>query len=97
MIRAMEFRIGPAGVGDVQQVVADHPRYWGERDLRALHQLPLVHEFGQTCFVARSGDGIVGYLLGFVTPSGTGYEATVVEDYNGPGAPMVVFSRTLSD
>jgi L-amino acid N-acyltransferase YncA len=152
MIVAMEFRIEPAGVADVQQVVADHPRYWGERDLRALHQRQLVREFGQTCFVARSDEGIVGYLLGFVTPTGTGYvhlvatrddargagvgkqlyaaftgaaqrqgarrlkaitstanagsiafhrsigfEATVVEDYNGPDAPMVVFSRPLSD
>jgi ribosomal protein S18 acetylase RimI-like enzyme len=65
--------ITPAGITDVQQVLADHARYWGGRDLRALHLLPLVHEFGETCLVARSDDGVLGYLIGFVTPDGTGY------------------------
>ena len=146
----MDLRIEPATVADVHQVVLDHERYWGDRDLRALHQTLFVHEFGETCFVARNDAGVVGYLFGFVTPQqvgyihviatrddarglgvgrmlhaafaaaagrlgavrlkaitsvantgsvafhrGLGFEAAVVEDYNGPGKPMVVFGRTL--
>jgi GNAT superfamily N-acetyltransferase len=143
-------RIEPATTADYHRVLADHPRYWGERDLRSLHLLAMVQEFGETCLVARAEDGIHGYVFGFVTPSGTGYvhliatrddtrgtglgrrlygafaaaaerqgatrlkaitsvantgsqafhrrlgfEARVMEDYDGPGRPMVVFGRAL--
>lgn len=44
-----------------------------ERDLRSLHLLALVQEFGSTCLVARAEDGIRGYVFGFVTPDATGY------------------------
>ncbi|QBJ90272.1 GNAT family N-acetyltransferase [Streptomyces seoulensis] len=146
----MDIRIAPAGVDDFHRVLADHPRYWGERDLRSLHLLALVQEFGHTCLVARAEDGIRGYVFGFVTPDGTGYvhliatredargaglgrrlytafakaaerhgarrlkaitsvgnsgsiafhrslgfEAEVVDDYNGPGLAMAVFHRGL--
>ncbi|PWI13999.1 GNAT family N-acetyltransferase [Streptomyces sp. Act143] len=144
--------IAPAHVTDIQQVLADHSRYWGERDLRSLHLLALVQEFGSTCLVARDDTGILGYLVGFVTPDATGYvhliatrddargtglgrrlydafteaarkqgavrlkaitsvtntgsvafhrslgfDARVQEDYNGPGQPMVVFTRPLPE
>lgn len=150
MIATMAVRIDLADVADLHQVLADHPRYWGGRDLRALHLAVLVREFGSTCLVAREGDGIRGYLIGFVTPDRTGYvhlvavrddsrgsglgrtlyeafteaareqgatrlkavtsvtnegsvafhrrlgfDARVVEDYDGPGRPRVVFSRGL--
>lgn len=150
MIDAMAVRIVPADVTDLHQVLEDHARYWGERDLRALHLTALVQEFGSTCLVARSDDGIRGYLFGFVTPDRTGYvhlvatrddtrgtglgrslyaafidaavrqgavrlkaitsvtnegsvafhrslgfDARLVEDYDGPGRPRVVFTREL--
>jgi GNAT superfamily N-acetyltransferase len=150
MIDAMAVRIDLADVSDLHQVLADHARYWGERDLRALHLTALVQEFGATCLVARADDGIRGYLFGFVTPDHTGYvhliatrddtrgtglgrtlyqaftgaargqgavrlkaitsvtnegsiafhrslgfDARVVEDYDGPGRPRVVFTRDL--
>jgi GNAT superfamily N-acetyltransferase len=150
MIDAMAARIDLADVSDLHQVLADHARYWGERDLRALHLTALVQEFGATCLVARAEDGIRGYLFGFVTPDHTGYvhliatrddsrgtglgrtlheafteaargqgavrlkaitsvtnegsiafhrslgfDARVVEDYDGPGRPRVVFTRNL--
>ncbi|MFI6702158.1 GNAT family N-acetyltransferase [Streptomyces sp. NPDC050509] len=80
-------RIEPARTADVHQVLADHPRYWGERDLRSLHLLALVQEFGPTCLVARAEDGIRGYLFGFVTPTGTGYTHLVAvrDDARGTG------------
>ncbi|MFB7917366.1 GNAT family N-acetyltransferase [Streptomyces sp. NPDC056061] len=142
--------ITPLRVSDYHRILADHPRYWGERDLRPLHLLALVQEFGSTCLAVRADDGIRGYVLGFVTPDGTGYvhliatrddargtgigralyaafaqaaqargarrlkaitsigntgsiafhrglgfDTEIVDDYNGPGLPMVVFRRGL--
>ncbi|MGW2716880.1 N-acetyltransferase family protein [Streptomyces sp. NPDC001492] len=83
----MAARIAPAQVADIQQVLADHPRYWGDRDLRDLHLLALVQEFGETCLVARSDDGVLGYLIGFVTPGGTGYVHLIAtrDDARGSG------------
>ncbi|MGX1365872.1 ribosomal protein S18 acetylase RimI-like enzyme [Streptomyces canus] len=151
MIAPMAVRIDLADVHDLHQVLEDHPRYWGERDLRALHLTALVREFGSTCLVARADDGIRGYLIGFVTPDRTGYvhliatrddargtglgrtlydafteaarrqgavrlkaitsvtnegsvafhrslgfDDRVVQDYDGPGRPRVVFTRDLN-
>jgi GNAT superfamily N-acetyltransferase len=150
MIGSMGTVIEPAGAVDYHRVLTDHHRYWGERDLRSLHLLAMVQEFGSTCLVARGGDGIRGYVFGFVTPDGTGYvhliatrddarggglgrrlyaafaeaaerqgarrlkaitsvgnagsiafhrtlgfDAQIVEDYNGPERPMAVFHRDL--
>lgn len=83
----MTLEITRATVSDLRQVVADHPRYWGERDLRALHQPVFVQEFGATCLVARAEDGIRGYLVGFVTPDATGYVHLVAtrDDSRGRG------------
>lgn len=79
--------IEQATVADLRQVVADHGRYWRERDLRALHLSAIVQEFGDTCLVARSTDGIRGYLFGFVTPSGVGYVHLIAtrDDARGTG------------
>ncbi|MFB7996240.1 GNAT family N-acetyltransferase [Streptomyces sp. NPDC056002] len=150
MIAIMDIHIAPAGMADFHQVLTDHPRYWGERDLRSLHLAALVQEFGSTSLMARAEDGIRGYIFGFVTPDGTGYvhliatrddargtglgrrlytafaeaaerlgaqrlkaitstentgsiafhrslgfDAKIVDDYNGPGQAMVVFHRDL--
>ncbi|WP_063731635.1 GNAT family N-acetyltransferase [Streptomyces sp. RTd22] len=146
----MDIVITRAETADIHLVLEQHSRYWGERDLRKLHLVTLVHEFPSTCLVARADDGVRGYLLGFVTPTGTGYvhliatrddargtglgrrlweaftdaarqqsaqrlkaitsvqntgsiafhrslgfTARIVEDYDGPGRPMVVFDRLL--
>ncbi|MGX1273611.1 N-acetyltransferase family protein [Streptomyces phaeoluteigriseus] len=89
----MHAQITPARVTDVREALADHHRYWGERDLRALHLLPLVHEFGSTCLVARSSDGLLGYLIGFVTPDRTGYVHLVAtrDDARGSGLGRALY------
>lgn len=58
---------------DLRTVLEQHSRFWGERDLRALHADVLVHEFGDTCFAVRRAGEVVGYLIGFVTPHRLGY------------------------
>ncbi|MFE6156911.1 GNAT family N-acetyltransferase [Streptomyces sp. NPDC057889] len=87
MIAIMDIHIAPAGVADFHQVLTDHRRYWGERDLRSLHLLALVQEFGSTCLVARAEDGVCGYVFGFVTPDGTGYVHLIAtrDDARGTG------------
>jgi ribosomal protein S18 acetylase RimI-like enzyme len=87
MIVLMGMNIAPASVADFHEVLTDHARYWGERDLRSLHLLALVQEFGSTCLVARAEDGIRGYIFGFVTPDGTGYVHLVAtrDDARGTG------------
>ncbi|WP_326790042.1 GNAT family N-acetyltransferase [Streptomyces sp. NBC_00151] len=83
----MGIDITPAEVADFHQVLTDHSRYWGGRDLRSLHLLALVQEFGSTCLVARAGDGIRGYVFGFVTPDATGYVHLIAtrDDARGSG------------
>lgn len=61
--------------GDLGEILRNYQRFWGDRELpRNLHHPMFVYEFGDTAFVARRADGdIVGYLLGFVAPTGDGY------------------------
>jgi GNAT superfamily N-acetyltransferase len=70
-----------------QQVLADHPRYWGQRDARALHLAALVHQFPATSLVALADDGIRGYLFGFVTPDHLAYAHVIAtrDDTRGTG------------
>src|SRR5208282_477550 len=65
----MRFQIEPMTLSDLADVLAEHDQFWGERDLRFLHQRVFVQEFGDTCLTAREADGrIAGYLIGFTTP-----------------------------
>ncbi|MFI9809030.1 GNAT family N-acetyltransferase [Streptomyces sp. NPDC052301] len=91
----MRSRITPAGLTDMHQILADHHRYWADRDLRSLHLLALVQEFGETCLVARAEDGIHGYLVGFVTPTGTGYVHLIAtrDDARGTGLGRRLYTQ----
>ena len=68
-----DLTVDPLTLADLRTVVAQHDRFWGERDLRALHAEVLVQEFGDTCFAVRRAGEVVGYLIGFVTPHRRGY------------------------
>ncbi|WP_018348808.1 GNAT family N-acetyltransferase [Longispora albida] len=73
---------------DVHWVVADYQRYWGDRDRRSLHVTAIVQEFPETCLAYRTADeGILGYLIGFVTPAGVGYVHIIAtrDDARGRG------------
>ena len=74
-------------VADLQPILADHHRYWGERDMRAGHSFSLVREFGRTCFVLEADDGIRGYLIGWVSPDRVGYVHVIAtrDDARGAG------------
>ena len=147
----MGVRIEPMTLSDLADVLAEHHQFWGERDLRFLHQRVFVQEFGDTCLIARdAADRTAGYLIGFTTPRRIGYihgvavrgaeratgcgralyeafaaaataqgadrlkaitsvantgsvafhrrlgfEVRQVDDYDGPGTPMMVMTRPL--
>jgi GNAT superfamily N-acetyltransferase len=63
-------RLTPA---DYAAVLGALERFWGNRDLRALHHPMFVHEFGDTALAVRDGGEVVAYLLGFVAPAAVGY------------------------
>ena len=79
--------IAPVTMEQFQQVLADHARYWGDRDLRALHLAALVQEFPLTSLVAVAEDDIQGYIFGFVTPDRLAYVHLVAtrDDARGTG------------
>jgi GNAT superfamily N-acetyltransferase len=85
--RDLNVSIVPATITHFRQVLDDHPRYWGDRDMRWLHLVALVHEFPATCLVATDGEDIRGYLFGFVTPDRVAYIHLIAtrEDARGTG------------
>jgi GNAT superfamily N-acetyltransferase len=88
-----------ATVSDLATVLREHHRFWGDRDLRALHNPILVHEFGDTALVHRAADGTIdGYLFGFVTPAGDGYVHLVAvrDDARGSGLGRRLYAAFAS-
>jgi GNAT superfamily N-acetyltransferase len=82
---------------DLVTILREHARFWGERDIRHLHQALFVRELGDTALVTRNGDGeIVGYLFGFVAPvSRAGYVHLVAtrDDVRGQGVGRLLYER----
>jgi ribosomal protein S18 acetylase RimI-like enzyme len=90
----MGIRIEPMTLSDLAEVLADHDRFWGRRDVRFLHQRVFVQEFGDTCLTARApGDRIAGYLLGFTTPRRVGYihAVAVRDETRGTGCGQALY------
>ncbi len=90
----MEIRIEPMTLADLAEVLAEHGRFWGDRDMRFLHQRVFVQEFGDTCLVGRGADRrIACYLLGFPAPRGLGYihAVAVRDEARGGGCGSVLY------
>jgi ribosomal protein S18 acetylase RimI-like enzyme len=76
-----EVTIEPVRDGDLAEILRTFDRFWGDSRhvdldmLRHFHHPMFFREFAGTAFMARQlPDGeIVGYLLGFVAPTGDGY------------------------
>jgi ribosomal protein S18 acetylase RimI-like enzyme len=81
--------------GDLAEILRNYERFWGDLDLpRYLHHPIFFLEFRDTAFVARDlGTGeIIGYLLGFIAPTGDGYiQFIAVRD----GSRTLGLGRTL--
>ncbi|MEV0840951.1 GNAT family N-acetyltransferase [Actinocatenispora sera] len=87
-------RIDEPTPADLGPILAGHDRYWGGRDLRWLHHPMYCRQFADTGLVARA-DGIVGYLFGFVAPTGEGYVHLVAvrDDARGTGLGRTLYDR----
>jgi ribosomal protein S18 acetylase RimI-like enzyme len=69
-----DITIESARDGDLAEILRTFERFWGDRDFpRNLHHPIFFCEFGDTAFMARRDREIIGYLLGFVAPTGDGY------------------------
>jgi GNAT superfamily N-acetyltransferase len=90
--------IVPATVVDLETVLDQHARYWGERDLRALHLTALVQEFPATCLAAVADDGIRGYIFGFVTPDRVAYVHLIAtrDDARGTGLGRRLYAAFIA-
>ncbi len=61
-------------IADLATILGEIGEFWEDPGMEFLHQALYVHEFGETSVLAVRDDGaILGYLLGFVNPDGTGY------------------------
>ena len=60
-------------IADLGTILGELDEFWEDPDMEFLHQALYVHEFGDTSVLAERDGAIVGYLLGFVNPEGTGY------------------------
>lgn len=83
--------------GDLAEILRNFTRFWGDQDFpRHLHHPMFFLEFGDTAFVARGPgrEGIVGYLLGFVAPTGDGYVHFVAtrDDVRGQGVGRSLYA-----
>ena len=94
----MGILVEPMSMADLADVLADHARFWGERDMRFLHLTALVQEFGETCLTARRSVGqIDGYLIGFTTPRRLGYiHAAAVRDTARLGGVAAALYRSFA-
>ena len=63
-----------ATIEDLEVIAREQASFWGERDMSHLHHPMLIHEFGDTALLVTDGHGtVIAYLLGLLTPAGTGY------------------------
>jgi GNAT superfamily N-acetyltransferase len=52
---------------DYSEILEDLAEFWDGRNVRYLHHPYLIHEFGNSAFVIRSGDYVAAYLFGFIS------------------------------
>lgn len=61
------------GASVFAEILEDLPAFWGERDVRALHQPVWLRQFAPDAVILREDRVLVGYLLGTVTTHGLAY------------------------
>jgi len=49
---------------DFDQIITDIADFWGHDRTRSLHNPVYLYEFGNTAYVAKEGEKVVGYLFG---------------------------------
>jgi ribosomal protein S18 acetylase RimI-like enzyme len=49
---------------DFDRILTDFIEFWGDERTKNLHNPVFLYEFGNTAYVAKEGDKVVGYLFG---------------------------------
>jgi GNAT superfamily N-acetyltransferase len=49
---------------DFDQIIDDIADFWGNDRVKNLHNPVYLYEFGNTAYVAKEGDKVIGYLFG---------------------------------
>jgi len=52
---------------DFDQIISDFIDFWGNERTKSLHNPILLYEFGNSAFVVKEGDKVVGYLFAFLS------------------------------
>lgn len=63
----MRYTIELCTMDDYSQITKDIADFWGSDRTLSLHHPMFVYEFGNTAFVIREGNNVVGYLFGFLS------------------------------
>jgi len=80
------------------EILADLPAFWGERDIRALHQPAWFRQFAADAVVVREHERLSGYLLGTVSAHGLAYVHLIATrvDQRGRGIGRLPYNTLLS-
>ena len=73
---------------DFDQILTDIVDFWGSDRTLNLHHPMFINEFGNTAFVPKEGERVVGYLFGFISqtaPVGYIHLIGVRRSYQGKG------------
>jgi ribosomal protein S18 acetylase RimI-like enzyme len=49
---------------DFDQIITDFVDFWGDERTKSLHNPVYLYEFGNTAYVAKEGEKVIGYLFG---------------------------------
>jgi GNAT superfamily N-acetyltransferase len=52
---------------DFDQIITDIADFWGDERTKSLHKPIYLYEFGNTAYVIKEGDKVIGYLFGFIS------------------------------
>ncbi len=85
---------GPALLAEL---LADLSPYWGERNMRWLHQPVWVRQLGDGALVVRDGSVLAGYLLGAARAGGVAYVNSVAtrDFHRGRGVGRLLYEAFL--
>lgn len=91
-------RLSPeSGPRVAAEILGELPAFWGQRDMRALHQPVWLHQFAAGAVVVREHEKVLGYLLGTVTTHRLAYVHLIAtrEGQRGRGVGRLLYDTFL--
>ena len=52
---------------DFDQIITEIADFWGSERTKSLHNPVFLYEFGNTAYVVKEGNAVVGYLFGLLS------------------------------